>query len=68
MRDQDRTKRIRGRLRTLFERRDRLAKELADQDARINVGIRDLCDSEGTKFMRLEAARRIAFEAETEAA
>ena len=52
---------IKRRLRTMFERRDRMAAALVDQDIRINAQIRALCDADGTKFMRIEAARHIAF-------
>lgn len=59
---------IKRQLRTLFERRDRMAADVDELDAQINQQIRALADAEGIAFMRIEAARRIAFQRETEAA
>lgn len=59
---------IKRQLRTLFERRDRKAAELDALDAHISQHIRALADAQGIAFMRVEAARRVAFERETEAA
>lgn len=47
------------RLRTLFERRDELASDLAAVDVLINQAIRDICKEHGLSFMRVEAARQL---------
>ena len=58
------TQSVHTRLRAAFLRRDRIAQQLAEQDRRIAVGIRALCDATGEKFMRVERARALVFGAE----
>ena len=55
---------VHTRLRKAFERRDRIAAQLAEQDRKIAAGIRALCDATGEKFMRVERARALVFGAE----
>lgn len=49
------------RLRTLLERRDELASDLAALDALIAQAIREVCKDQGLAFMRVEAARQLVF-------
>lgn len=51
-------------LRQLFTHRDTLAAQLAEQDAAIAVAIREIARAQGVSFLRVEAARRLAFDAQ----
>ena len=51
------TQSVHTRLRTLFETRDHLASQLAEQDRLIREGVRALAAEKGCVFLREEAAR-----------